>query len=220
MSEFDDAVAEYEDDARADDGRETCPICGFRAKRLDVHMKKHAAQGANGNGRGRSVRLDTNRQSVSPQEEEDRLVESLTTVGMFVAPILPHTGLTVISRAGDREIPIPNAKPVHKRGIASVMVDYGKRDPRFMRAIVRFNNLMHGGDAFELAASLAAAVAVDAHRVSPHLALPIPGVPAEAQPQPVMMLIGDVVQDVESRIAQAQEQYAPQGEPVEAGAEA
>lgn len=225
MSEFDDAVADYEDTARQDDGREECPICGFRAKRLDVHMKKHEANGSapagssNGRGGGRTVRLDTNSQRVNVAEEEERLVQSLVTVGMFVAPIVPHTGLTIVSRAPDRQIPIPNAAPVQKRGIASIAIEYGKRDPRIMRGIVRFNNLMHGGDAFELAASLAAAVAVDVHLVDPHLELPVPGVPAEVRPQPVMMLIGDVVMDIEQRVAQqAQPKYEP--EPEEAGAPA
>lgn len=212
---------EFEDVATADDGREECPICGFRAKNLGAHMKKHENQ-ANGSsaggGRQRTARLDRPA-SVNLREEEEKLVQSLAMVGMFITPLIPHTGLTIISRAPDREIAVPNAKPVIKRGIASILIDYGKCDTRVMKAIVRFNMIMQGGDALELVASIGAAVAVDVRLVSPDLALPVPGVPEEALPRPIHMLIGDVVEQVREARGEVP-QHEGAEEHVEAGAEA
>lgn len=181
----------------------TCPICGkeMSSRGIGLHMAKaHGHQRRDGESsrrRGRNVRLDQPPQ-VNIQEETDRLVTSLATIGTFVAPFAPHLGLTLISRAGDRELQVPNAKPVRKRGIASVVMSYAEHDPRIMRGVVRFNDIVQGSDAIELVASLGAAAAVDAHLVDPHLGIRLPGVPDELCPRPIEALIGDVVAQVEA----------------------
>jgi hypothetical protein len=186
-----------------------CPICGKVVKRkgLGLHManghgvKSDGSPSGNSNGRGprNTQRLDAPA-TVDLADEEERLGESIATMGMYFLPLMPHTGLVMISRAGDRELNIPGQpKPIKKRGLASVVMDYAKRDKRVLRAVVRFNNFMHAGDAAELALSIGAAVAVDIGRVDPHIAIPMPGAPEGVPPmKPIEMLIGDVVAQVES----------------------
>lgn len=207
-----------------DDGREPCPICGFRAKNLAAHMRRHeSARSSNGRsstpnsraGRSDRVRLDRPAPTISLAEETDRLVESLATLGSFALPVAPHTGLTIISRAGDREIqPQGAAKPIHKAGIATVVMGYAQRDPRIMRAVVRFNNFMHAGEGMELIMSVGAAVAVDVKAVNPHMAIPLPGAPEGVELRPIEGLIGDVVAQVEAQYGPAPEPE-PQPEPSE-----
>lgn len=212
-------------DGAVDDGREPCPICGFRAKNLSVHMRKHEANGSAPSDtpppqRARSRdRVPLNRApSVSISEETDRLVQSLALLSTFMLPVLPHTSITLMSRAGDRVIEVEGAKPIPKKGIATVVMGYAQRDPRVMRAVVRFNNLMTAGEGMELAMSLGAAVAVDAHLVDPHLtiAMPVPGLPGGMEYRPIEGLIGDVVAEVESRFP-TEPGPEPAPEPVEAG---
>lgn len=200
----DDPAPEPESNIRTLEMR-SCPVCGkeISSRGLGLHMAKaHGHQrrdesAGRGRGRARNVRLDQP-PSINVQEETDRLVTSLATVGTFMVPFLPHLGLTLISRAGDRELQVPNAKPVRKRGIASVVMSYAEHDPRIMRGVVRFNDIVQGSDAIELAASLGAAVAVDTHLVDPHLGIRLPGVPDELCPRPIEALIGDVVAQVEA----------------------
>ena len=186
-------------------GTVPCPECGkqFNPRGLGLHRARaHGYRAGDGNGappRGpRTQRLDQPPR-IDLVLEEHLLVESLSMMGMYMMAPLPHTGLTIVTRAGERSIEVPGQEqPIKRKGIAATLMEYGKRDPRILRAIVRFNALMHGGETIELAMSLGAAVAVDIHAVDPHMAIPIPGAPDGAAIEPIMALIPDVVMQVEA----------------------
>lgn len=194
-----------------------CPECGkyVSSRGLGLHRARaHGYRAGDDDGsprrRGRQTMRTDKQPPVDLAEEQDRLVTSLATMGMFVSAVLPHTGITLVSRAADRvlELPIPGAaepQKVRKKGISTVVMEYAKRDARVLQAVVRFNALMHAGDAVELAMSVAAAVAVDTRLVDPHLHIPMPGAPPGVEIRPVEALIGDVVQQVEMQFGVAPE---------------
>lgn len=201
-----------------------CPECGklVNPRGLGLHRAHaHGYRAGEDDGaprqRGRRTMRADKQPSVDLAEEQDRLVTSLATMGMFVSAVLPHTGITLVSRAADRdlELPIPGAAPqkVHKKGISTVVMEYARRDVRVLQAVVRFNQLMHAGDAVELLMSVAAAVAVDTHLVDPHLHIPMPGAPPGVEIRPVEALIGDVVQQVEMQFGSTPEPEGQAPEP-------
>lgn len=214
------AEDEGPDEESSADGRFICPECGDRfgtPRGLGRHRSlKHGVPGqkaSRAQAQQRTARTDEGaRPSVNLAAENDRLVESLSLAGIYLSVVLPHTGVTLISRTPDRQVVMAEgAEPIRKRGIASVVMEYAAQDPRVLRAVVRFNNLMHAGDALELAMSLAAAVAVDVHAVPAHLEIPMPGMPGMSV-RPVEALIGDVIEKVEAQFPGREEEPAEAGE--------
>ena len=151
-------------------------------------------------------------------ELRDRLIGHFAMIGGFIAAFAPHTGLTLVSRAVDREDGVrgpdgreladASGRPIRlkHRGIATILLDYGRRDPRIMRGLLAFDRLMAAQDEVEIVAQLAAAVAVDTGRVDPHEGIGLPGTPIRLAPD---LLIPDVVAEVEAA-------YAAQAAEVEA----
>lgn len=194
---------EQDENTRVDPEGVACPECGrfFTRQGLSLHRYRiHKVGGkddSNGRPRGR-VRLDDSTPRVDLGREIDRTVESLATIGMMAYPFIPHVGAFIVSRAGKWEQTIPGQeKAVPKKGIATIWGEYAERDPRILRAMVRFNNLVHGSDVLELGIGFGMAAAVDVHVVSPDLAVRLPGMPPEMPPmQPIRMFIGDVIDQV------------------------
>lgn len=209
-----------------------CPDCGetmstqrglsqHRAKVHGVFSATSSRQREVGRERSAGAAPPRPRPELSEREQtelRDRLIGHFAMIGGFLAAIAPHTGLTLVSRAVDRELEIkgpdgqslsdPEGRTltVRRRGIATILLDYGRRDHRIMRGLLAFDRLMEAGDEVELVASLAAAVAVDTGRVDPHEGIGLPGTPIRIAPD---LLIGDV-------IAQVEEVFAAQAAAVEA----
>jgi hypothetical protein len=139
------------------------------------------------------------------QAVEDELVVNLGTLGTLLMAVAPHTGITVMSRAIDREITVPTAdgqtRSVRRRGIASVVMGYAERDPRILRGVRRFNAIFGATEAADLAAQLGAAVALDAG-IDPEAGVRLPG------PIPIQLTPGTMIPDVVQQVAEMREAAA------------
>jgi hypothetical protein len=195
--------------ARTAEETYSCPDCdkdGFQSMHgLNTHRKfRHGtgplsepakARTATG-GRGAAAATEAHIRA-----QRDMLVTNLSLAGMLVGSVLPHTGLTIVTRAADRPILDPNTNqqltvdgvPQVKRGIASVVMELAQRDERILFAVERFNRIFAVSDGVELLLSVGAAVAADVG-VDPNLEIP-------AGPlgtiQPIRQLIPDVVDVIE-----------------------
>lgn len=171
----------------------TCPDCGagpFKNRLgLAQHRRWHKAPDA--------------RPGPTPAPSEvvvaeviGKTVANLQVIGGYVSIVLPHTGLTLAGVPGEREGDPPI---VQSRAIIAgrVLEKWAMRDERVLKALDRFNALFETSEVVELAAGLAAAVAVDVGAVPADLAIEIgPFVGAQAI-QPVRAVIGDVIGYVE-----------------------
>lgn len=202
----------------------TCPNCGeitstqrgmsqHRAKVHGILSPTSSRQREAGRERSAGAAPPRPRLELSERDQlalRDRLIGHLAMIGGFVAAVAPHTGLTLVSRAVDRELEIrgPDGVPlvdpegreqtVRRRGIATILLDYGRRDSRVMRGLLAFDRMMEAGDEITLVAELAAAVAVDTGRVDPHEGIGLPGTPIRIAPG---LLIGDIIEQVEEAMA-------------------
>lgn len=205
-------------------GTERCdhPGCGagpFSRRGLAIHKRLKHGTGAD---TPPDDRVAARRESVGVRpkvpasepallEEGRKLVKNLAFLCPFVMMVLPVTGMTILSRLGDRPAHDPlTGKPimvdgVHqtKRGIGSVVMDYARQDERILEGIRKFNQFFELEDAVELAASIGAAAAVDVMGVDPHIGLNLGPL---GEVRPIESLIGDVVAELEETADEQQDQ--------------
>lgn len=193
-----------------------CPDCGAEfGSRIALGMHRRREHGVEGQaaaarrkaaGKGRErISRPTSTKQISLKGVEDKFVSNVAFVGNLVTIFAAHTGITMVSRA-------PRT--------GAVIMGYAAKDERILKAVMRFNAVFEGGEAAELLLQHGAAVAVDLHVVDPHLQLQLPFMPVPMEP--VAMLIGDVVEQVDQIKAEAEAAYAaqapaPNGEVVEGG---
>lgn len=147
-------------------------------------------------------------------ELRDGLVSDFVMIGSLISMLLPHTGITLVSRSVDHEMLVngPDGRPlrdkgkqvtVQRRGIATILIGYARRDERIARGVLAFHRLCSAQDELQIAAELGAAVAVDTGRVDPHKGVQVPGTPIRLSPE---LLIPDVIAQVDAmREAEARE---------------
>jgi uncharacterized C2H2 Zn-finger protein len=167
-----------------------CPDCDrkFETRRSLAQHRRQAHVGE----RRKSGAHDV--VTIALESERGPLVENMATVGTGVAMFLPHTGLTVVSRAAVT---------------ADALIEVASRDRRLAIAIRRFNQFFKSGELVQVAISLGAAAAVDLGVLDPHLAIEVGPFTGELAIRPVEGLIGDVVAQVEKARRRQGEQQEP-----------
>jgi hypothetical protein len=140
-------------------------------------------------------------------------VANLQTIGGYLSMIMPHAGIAIMGVPGERESdpPIVRSRAIMAGG---VLRKWAAQDPRVLQAAHRFNQLFEGSEVVEVAAGLAAAVAVDVGLVDPHLAVEVGPFQGAHAIRPVSAVIGDVVDYVDAlRLSMADEMVAARQAP-------
>src|SRR5215469_4398496 len=131
--------------------------------------------------------------------------------GMFVIPVAPITGLTIIGVPAEghkpgptdwQETPAPGEWAVPSRAdmMGRALLPQVARNPRLLAMVDRFNQLFRNVELLEAAASIAAAVAVDAGVVPADATVTLPGGIHYPVLDPV---IGDVLEYMRSQQPEA-----------------
>lgn len=174
------------------------------ARGLNLHMlRKH---GVRTESEGSKKPPKPRKQALGAKdldELNDRLHGHLTIIGTIVSAVLPHTGLTIVSRTPDRSSVIESAdgveRVIRRKGIVSLLMGYAQKDERILKGLLAFDRIMTSGDEVAIVGGLASAIAVDTGRVDPHAGIGIPGTPMRLAPD---MFIGDVIESYEAQMAE------------------
>jgi len=123
---------------------------------------------------------------------EDQIAEAvanITTLANFALPFAPYTAITIAGvphpEQADTWLVAPRAQMA-----GHVLLEHAKRNRRVLAAVARFNLMFKNVELMEVAASVVASVAVDAHVVPADAAIALPGGAAMPILTPV---IGDTI---------------------------
>lgn len=156
----------------------------WSASRRAAWRKRQEGKAEPRSRNGRAVDVD-----LIAEEVVGEAVANVTALAGFLMPIAPYTAVTLAGvphpTESDAWIVAPRAQMAGR-----VLLEHAKRDARVLRAIDRFNRMFQSVEALEVAASLVASVAVDAHVVDAHAAIALPGGAQAALLAPV---IGDTI---------------------------
>lgn len=164
----------------------------WSASRRAAWRRRQEGKAAPRSRNGRAADVD-----LIAEEVVGEAVANVTTLAGFLMPIAPYTAVTV---AGVPHPTEPDAWIVAPRAqmAGRVLLEHAKRDVRVLRAIDRFNRMFQSVEALEVAASVVASVAVDAHMVDPHAAIALPG---GAKAPLLAPVIGDTIAYIDAENA-------------------
>ena len=141
-------------------------------------------------------------------------VDNITTLAGYVMPFAPYTAVTLMGvpdpeSSDDRQLPWIVKSRAQMAG--EILLAHAKTNRRLLAAVARFNLLFKNVELLEVAGSVVAAAAVDAHLVEPDATIALPG----GLELPILApAIGDTIEFIAAQERAAEAQARAEGREV------